>query len=192
MVKDDIKNIELLVNKKLLREGKVFIHRTIDDKAACDFIKKMMFLNLKDKDRVIEVFINTPGGSITSGLAIYDTIRTVSNPVKVIVTGIAASMGSIILCAADKGMRYMYPNSQVLIHQPLIMGKVIAPSTDVNIQADEMEYVRNKLNSILTKATGQPRSSIESDTDRDKYFSAEEALKYGLVDYIYRGDFLTT
>ncbi|WMI30465.1 MAG: ATP-dependent Clp protease proteolytic subunit [Candidatus Organicella extenuata] len=187
MVKDDIKSIDNLMDEELLEQGRVFIHKTIDDQTAYNFIKKLMFLNIKSKHKTICVYINTPGGSITSGLAIYDAIQSISNPVKIIVTGIAASMGAIILCAAKKGMRFMYPNSQILIHQPLIMGKVVAPSVDINLQADEMEYVRNKLNLILIKATGQDKTTIERDTDRDKYFSAGEALKYGLVDHIYKG-----
>jgi ATP-dependent Clp protease protease subunit len=132
----------------------------------------------------ITFFINTPGGSITAGMAIYDTIKLITSPVTIVVTGMAASMGSVLLCAAPKGRRLIYPHARVLIHQPLIAGRFIGPATDINIQAKEMEKLRDELNEILASASGQPIDKISRDTDRDFYLTAKEAIEYGLADRI--------
>ena len=128
--------------------------------------------------------MNTPGGSITAGLALYDTMKLITSPITVIVTGMAASMGSILLCAASKGKRFLYPHARVLIHQPLIMGRIVAPAVDINIQAQEMEKIREELNKILADASGQPLEKIRRDSDRDFYLNAKEAIEYGLADAI--------
>src|SRR5690606_24439517 len=120
----------------------------------------------------------------TSGMAIYDTIKLIKSPVKVVVMGMAASMGSILLSAPKKGNRYLYPHSRVLIHQPLITGRMVAPAVDINIQAKEMERLRDELNKILAEASGQPLEKIARDTDRDFYLTAKEAIEYGLADHI--------
>src|SRR5690606_10350693 len=124
------------------------------------------------------------GGSITAGMAIYDTMKLIKSPITVVVTGMAASMGSILLCAAPKGNRYIYPHARVLIHQPLITGRMVAPAVDINIQAKEMERLREELNRILADASGQPLEKIARDTDRDFYLTAKEAIEYGLADHI--------
>jgi ATP-dependent Clp protease protease subunit len=129
-------------------------------------------------------YIDTPGGSITSGMAVYDTIKLITSPVTVVVTGMAASMGSILLCSAPKGKRFVFPHSRVLIHQPLITGRMVAPAVDINIQATEMERLRDELNGILAEASGQPMEKIVKDTDRDFYMTAQEAIDYGLADKI--------
>jgi ATP-dependent Clp protease protease subunit len=129
-------------------------------------------------------YLNSPGGSITAGMAIYDTMQLISSPIKVIVTGMAASMGSILLCGAAKGQRLLYPHSRILIHQPLITGRMVAVAVDINIQAEEMEKLREELNNILAEASGQPLKKIQMDTDRDFYLNAKEALEYGLADAI--------
>jgi ATP-dependent Clp protease protease subunit len=128
--------------------------------------------------------MNTPGGSITAGMAVYDTMRMITSPITVVVTGMAASMGSILLCAVPKGRRLLYPHSRVLIHQPLISGRMVGPATDINIQAKEMEKIRAELNLILANASGQPLERINRDTDRDFYLNAQEAIDYGLADRI--------
>ena len=132
----------------------------------------------------ITFYMNTPGGSITAGMAIYDTLKLISSPVTIVVTGMAASMGSILLCGAAKGRRLIYPHARVLIHQPLISGRMVGPATDINIQAIEMEKLRAELNRILATASGQSEEKVTRDSDRDFYLNAEEAIAYGLADKI--------
>jgi len=129
-------------------------------------------------------YMNTPGGSITAGMAVYDTMKLVASPITVVVTGMAASMGSILLCAAAKGQRLIFPHGRVLIHQPIISGRFIGPATDINIQAQEMEKLRGELNQILADASGQPIEKISKDSDRDFYLNAKEAVAYGLADKV--------
>jgi ATP-dependent Clp protease protease subunit len=173
-----------LVQKRFLRERKIFLWGSIGDKTAKDITEKLLYLELAAPGKSIDFFINTPGGSITSGMSIYDTMTLISSPIRVIVTGIAASMGSILLCGAKKGSRFLYPNSKVLIHQPLIMGQIVAQAVDINIQAQEMEKTRTEINKILAAASGQPIEKITKDTDRDFYMNAKEAIEYGLADSI--------
>ncbi|MDR1413848.1 MAG: ATP-dependent Clp protease proteolytic subunit [Puniceicoccales bacterium] len=173
-----------LVQKRFLRERKIFLWGGIDDKTAKDITEKFLYLELAAPGKSIDFFINTPGGSITSGMSIYDTMVLISSPIRVIVTGIAASMGSILLCGTQKGNRFLFPNARVLIHQPLIMGQIVAQAVDINIQAQEMEKTRAELNKILAAASGQPIEKITKDTDRDFYMNAKEAIEYGLADKI--------
>jgi len=128
--------------------------------------------------------MNTPGGSITAGMAVFDTMKLITSPITIVVTGMAASMGSILLCAAAKGRRLIFPHGRVLIHQPLISGRFIGPATDINIQAQEMEKLRSELNQILADASGQSIEKISKDSDRDFYLNAKEAVAYGLADRI--------
>jgi ATP-dependent Clp protease protease subunit len=148
------------------------------------FLEKLLYLEAVDPGKDITFYINSPGGSITAGMAVYDTMQLISSPITVIVTGMAASMGSILLSGAPKGRRFLYPHSRVLIHQPLISGRFTGPATDINIQAQEMEKIRAELNQILATASGQPIERIDRDTDRDFYLTAQEAIDYGLADKI--------
>ena len=173
-----------VIQKQFLKERKVFLWGGIDDKSAKDITEKLLYLELVGPGRPIDFFVNTPGGSITAGMSIYDTMILIKSPIRLIVTGIAASMGSILLCGAKKGNRYLYPNARVLIHQPLIMGQIVAQAVDINIQAQEMEKTRAELNKILSDASGQPLEKITKDTDRDFYMNAQEAIEYGLADKI--------
>lgn len=173
-----------VIQKKFLKERKIFLWGGIDDKSAKDITEKLLYLELSDPGKPIDFFMNTPGGSITAGMSIYDTMILIKSPIRVIVTGIAASMGSILLCGAKKGNRLLYPNSRVLIHQPLIMGQIVAQAVDINIQAQEMEKTRAELNKILSEASGQSIEKITKDTDRDFYMNAKEAIEYGLADKI--------
>jgi ATP-dependent Clp protease protease subunit len=141
-------------------------------------------LEAVDPGKDVTLYLNSPGGSITAGLALFDTLKLISSPLTVVVTGMAASMGSILLCAAPKGRRLLYPHARVLIHQPLIMGRIVAPAVDINIQAQEMEKIREELNKILADASGQPLEKIRRDSDRDFYLNAQEAIEYGLADRI--------
>jgi ATP-dependent Clp protease protease subunit len=178
------KSIDILIQKKFLEARKVFLWGEINDDSAKDVTEKLVYLELESPGKDIFLYISTPGGSITAGMSIYDTIQLVSSPVTVVVTGLAASMGSILLCSAQKGRRWLYPHARVLIHQPLIMGRIMAPAVDIHIQAQEMEKSREEVNKILANASGQTLEKIRVDTDRDFYLSAEEAIGYGLADKI--------
>lgn len=173
-----------VIQKQFLKERKVFLWGGIDDKSAKDITEKLLYFELVGPGKPIDFFVNTPGGSITAGMSIYDTMILIKSPIRLIVTGIAASMGSILLCGAKRGNRYLYPNARVLIHQPLIMGQIVAQAVDINIQAQEMEKTRAELNKILSEASGQPLEKITKDTDRDFYMNAQEAIEYGLADKI--------
>lgn len=186
---DDKKNAEntpvsVQIQKEFLNQRKIFLWGAVEDASAREITEKLLYLDSVAPGEPITFYINTPGGSITAGMAIYDTIKLISSPVKVIVTGMAASMGSILLSAPAKGNRFLYPHAQVMIHQPLIMGQFQGPAVDIHIQAQEMERTREELNRILADASGQPLEKITRDTDRDFYLSAEEAIKYGLADAV--------
>lgn len=177
-------NVTAMVQKKFLEERKIFLWGGVTDKSASDITEKLLYLDMVGPGKDITFYINTPGGSITAGMAVYDTIRMIKSPVTVVVTGMAASMGSILLSAPEKGRRLLFPHARVLIHQPLIMGRIVAPAVDINIQAQEMEKMREELNNILANASGQPIEKIRKDTDRDFYMSATEAIEYGMADKI--------
>lgn len=182
--KDAEKHPSAKIQDKFLEERKLFLWGEVSDKSARDATEKLLFLEADKPGEPITFYINTPGGSITAGMAVYDTMKLISSPVRVVVTGMAASMGSILLCGADKGERYLYPHSRVLIHQPLISGQMVAVAVDIHIQAQEMERLRDELNHILADSSGQPLDRIQKDTDRDFYMTAKEALDYGLADQI--------
>ena len=173
-----------LIQKKFLEQRKIFLWGAVTDQTAKDLTEKLLYLEAVGPGQPITFYMNTPGGSITAGMAVYDTIKLITSPVTVVVTGMAASMGSILLSAAKKGNRYIYPHARVLIHQPLISGRMVGPASDINIQAKEMEKLRAELNQILAGASGQPIEKIDKDSDRDFYLNAEEAIAYGLVDHI--------
>ena len=178
------KPLEVEIQRKFLEKRKVFLWGEVSDKSAKEITEKLFFLEMEDPGKPIQFYINSPGGSVTDGMAIYDTMQLITSPIQVIVTGMAASMASILLCGAKKGNRYLYPNSRVLIHQPLIAGRMVGPAIDIHIQAQEMERIRDELNGILSKATGQPLEKIQKDTDRDFYMTAKQALEYGIADQI--------
>lgn len=172
------------IQRKFLEQRKIFLWGAVTDESAKDLTEKLLYLEAVAPGKEINFYINSPGGSITAGMAVYDTMQLITSPVNVIVTGMAASMGSILLSAAKKGRRFLYPHARVLIHQPLISGRFIGPATDINIQAKEMEKIRVELNHILAAASGQPIEKINKDSDRDFYLNAEEAIAYGLADKI--------
>lgn len=178
------KDTGIKIQDSFLKERKLFLWGEVSDKSARDVTEKLLYLEMVQPGEAITFYINTPGGSITAGMAIYDTMQLISSPIKVVVTGMAASMGSILLCGATKGMRYLYPHSRVLIHQPLISGQMVAVAVDIHIQAQEMERLRDELNTILADSSGQAIEKIEKDTDRDFYMTADEAIAYGLADAI--------
>jgi ATP-dependent Clp protease, protease subunit len=176
--------VAMIIQRKFLEQRKIFLWGAVTDETAKDITEKLLFLEGTAPGKDITFYINSPGGSITAGMAIFDTMKLISSPITVVVTGMAASMGSILLCGASKGRRLLFPHSRVLIHQPLISGRMIGPASDINIQAKEMEKLRKELNQILATSSGQPLEQIDKDTDRDFYLNAEEAIKYGLADKI--------
>ncbi|MSU66752.1 MAG: ATP-dependent Clp protease proteolytic subunit [Opitutus sp.] len=176
--------VAMLIQRKFLEQRKIFLWGAVTDETAKDITEKLLYLETTAPGKDITFYVNSPGGSITAGMAIFDTMKLVTSPITVVVTGMAASMGSILLCGASKGRRLLYPHSRVLIHQPLISGRMIGPASDINIQAKEMEKLRLELNNILATASGQPLETINRDTDRDFYLNAKEAIEYGLADRI--------
>jgi ATP-dependent Clp protease protease subunit len=176
--------VAMVIQKKFLAQRKIFLWGAVTDATAKDITEKLLYLESDAPGKEITFYLNSPGGSITAGMAIFDTMKLITSPITVVVTGMAASMGSILLCGAAKGKRYIYPHARVLIHQPLISGRMIGPASDINIQAKEMEKLRAELNHILAKSSGQPIENINRDTDRDFYLNAEEAIAYGLADKI--------
>ncbi len=176
--------VAMLIQKKFLAQRKIFLWGAVTDETAKDITEKLLYLEGVAPGKEITFYINSPGGSITAGMAVYDTMKLITSPITVVVTGMAASMGSILLSGAPKGRRLLYPHSRVLIHQPLISGRMVGPATDINIQAKEMEKIRAELNQILATASGQPLERVNRDTDRDFYLNAEEAIAYGLADRI--------
>jgi ATP-dependent Clp protease, protease subunit len=176
--------VAMLIQKRFLDQRKIFLWGPVTDETAKDLSEKLLYLESTGPGKEITFYMNTPGGSITAGMAVFDTMKLVSSPITIVVTGMAASMGSILLCAATKGRRLIYPHGRILIHQPLISGRFIGPATDINIQAQEMEKLRSELNQILADASGQPIEKISRDSDRDFYLNAKEAVAYGLADKI--------
>ena len=168
---------------RLLKERIIFIGTAIDDTVASLTIAQMLFLQGEDPGEPIQLYINSPGGSVSAGLGIYDTIQYISPPVHTWCMGLAASMAAVLLAAGEAGHRHALPHSRVLIHQPWIQS-VGGQATDLKIQAEEILRTRDSLNRILSEHTSQPLERIEKDTDRDFYMSASEALEYGIVDVI--------
>jgi len=167
---------------RLLKDRIIFIGHVIDDSVANLVIAQMLFLEAEDPEKDIFLYINSPGGHVSSGLAIYDTIQYIRSDVATICMGQAASMGALLLCAGTKGKRSTLPHSRIMIHQP--WGGVQGQAADIEIHAKELLILRSRMNSILAKHTGQPLKKIEKDTDRNYFMSAEEAKKYGLIDEV--------
>jgi ATP-dependent Clp protease protease subunit len=170
------------IYSRLLKDRVIFIGTPIDDIVANLIVAQLLFLQMEEPEKDVHVYINSPGGSITSGLAIYDTMQFLKCDVATYCLGQAASMGAVLLAAGTKGKRYALPNSRVMIHQP--WGGVQGVATDINIQAKEIQKMKDSLNKILAKHTGQDTAKIEKDTDRDYFMSADEAKSYGLVDEV--------
>ncbi len=169
------------IYSRLLEDRIIFLGGEITDECANLVISQLLFLDSKSHDD-ISIYINSPGGSITAGMAIYDTMNYVKSPISTICVGMAASMASVLLASGSKGKRYILPNSEVMIHQPL--GGVNGQATEIKIVADRILYLRNKLNKILADKTKQDIKKIQEDTERDHYLTANDTLEYGLVDKI--------
>ena len=172
------------IYSRLLEDRIIFLTGEINDAVADTVVAQLIYLEGKDPNKDICLYINSPGGSVSAGLAIYDTMNYVKCDVSTICIGLAASMGAFLLSSGAKGKRFSLPNSEIMIHQPL--GGAQGQASDIKIQADHILKIKEKLNKILSENTGKPVSVIEKDTDRDNYLSAEEALEYGLIDKIYK------
>ena len=169
---------------RLLKERIIFLSEQVDSASASLVIAQLLFLDAEDPGKDIYLYINSPGGSITDGMAIYDTIQYIKSDVCTICVGMAASMGAVLLASGTKGKRYALPNSEILIHQPLIGGGLSGQATEVKIHADHLVATREKLNKVLSERTGQSIETIQKDTERDNYMTAQQAKEYGLIDEI--------
>lgn len=170
---------------RLLKDRIIFLAEDVNPTTASLVVAQLLFLESEDPDKEIYLYINSPGGSITDGMAIVDTMNYIKCPVCTICVGMAASMGAVLLTSGQKGKRYALPNAEILIHQPLIGGGGLSgQTTEIKIHADHMVRTREKLNKLLSERTGQDIATIERDTERDNYMTAEQALQYGLIDEI--------
>ncbi len=170
------------IYSRLLKDRIIFLGGPVDDALANTVIAQLLFLDSQDSEKDIQLYINSPGGSVTAGLAIYDTINYVKSDVSTICVGMAASMGAVLLASGKKGKRFTLPNAEVMIHQ--VMGGAEGQATDIEISARHILKTKEKLNKILAEKTGKPLKKIEKDTDRDYFMSSEEAKTYGIVDKI--------
>ena len=170
---------------RLLKDRIIYLGEDVNPTTSSLIVAQMLFLESEDPDKEIYFYINSPGGSITDGMAIVDTMNYIKCPVETVCVGLAASMGAVLLTAGEKGKRFATPNAEILIHQPLIGGGGLqGQATEIKIHADHLVRTREKLNKFLSERTGKPLDVIEKDTERDNYMTAEEALKYGLIDGI--------
>ena len=172
---------------RLLKDRIIFLGEDVNPTSASLVIAQLLFLESEDPEKEISLYINSPGGSITDGMGIVDTMNYIKCPVSTICVGMAASMGAVLLASGEKGKRFATPNSEILIHQPLIGGQgggISGQATEIKIHADHMIRTRAKLNKLLSEKTGQSIETIERDTERDHYMTAQEALEYGLIDGI--------
>ena len=170
------------IYSRLLKDRIIFLNDEVNDTTASIVIAQLLFLESEDPNKDIHLYINSPGGSVSAGFAIYDTMKYIKCDISTICIGMAASMGAFLLAGGTKGKRYALPNSQIMIHQP--SGGAKGQATDINIVAENINKIKRKLNEILSENTGQPYDVIEKDTDRDNYMSAEEAKTYGIIDTV--------
>lgn len=183
-VKGKTAKIDQMIDMMLLKERRVFFSTHVDDQTAQDCIRKLWYLDAEAPGRPILLVINSPGGSVDSGFAIWDQIKMLRSPVTTLVTGLAASMGSILSLAGGKGKRFATPHSRIMIHQPLIHGVIRGQATDLEIQAKEILKTRNTLINIYMEATGKKFEELEKALDRDTWMNAQEAMHFGLIDKI--------
>ena len=172
------------IYSRLLKERVIFLVGPIHDAMANLVVAQLLFLESENPDKDIHLYINSPGGSVSAGMAMYDTMQFIKPDVSTLCTGLAASMGAFLLCAGAKGKRFCLPNSRVMIHQP--SGGFSGQASDIEIHAKEVLYLKSKLNQMMAEHTGQPIEVIERDTDRDNFMSAEDALKYGMIDRVFK------
>lgn len=172
------------IAERFLERRQIFLWGAVTDRSAESIVARMLFLEASDPGKPIYFFINSPGGVITSGMAIYDVMKMISSPVHTICMGMAASMGAILLTVGEKNHRYVFEHAKVMIHQPLISGQIVAPALDIKIHAEEIKKTRAELNRIIAETSGQPLTRVEKDTDRDYYLDGKGAVEYGLADKV--------
>jgi ATP-dependent Clp protease protease subunit len=172
------------VYQRLLRERIIFLGSQVEDSMANAICAQMLLLSADDPDRDIFLYINSPGGSVSAGMAIYDTMQYVKNDVATVAMGLAASMGQFLLCAGARGKRYSLPHARIMMHQP--SGGIGGTASDIKIQAEQMLYTKTKMAELIAEHTGQTQETIKNDSDRDRWFTADEAKEYGFVDHVVR------
>ena len=172
------------VYDRLLRERIIFLGAVVEDKMANAICAQMLLLAAEDSEKDIYLYINSPGGSVSAGMAIYDTMQYVKNDVATVAMGLAASMGQFLLCAGAPGKRYALPHARIMMHQP--SGGISGTASDIKIQAEQMMYTKRKMAELIAEHTGQTQAQIAEDSDRDRWFTAEEAAEYGFVDSVVR------
>jgi len=181
--KDDKGGVQSKIAEKFLEDRAIFIWEGVNDKSARAVVQQILYFDSLNSDE-ITLYINSPGGSISAGLAIYDAMQFAKSDIRTVCMGQAASFGAVLLAAGAKGKRDIWENARVMIHQPLIMGNMVGVASDIEIQAEEMLRIKGIMNNILAKHTGQSVEKIEKDTDRDTFLSAEDTVKYGLADKV--------
>lgn len=172
------------IYSRLLEDRIIMLHDEVNDQTASLVVSQLLYLESKDPTADIMLYINSPGGSISAGMAIHDTMKYIKCDVVTICMGMAASMGAFLLCSGTKGKRYALPNAEIMIHQPLISGGLSGQATDIKIHSDHLINTRTKLNTLISEYTGQPYEKVCADTERDNYMTAEQAKQYGLVDAV--------
>ncbi len=175
-----------MLDERLLRERIIWLEGEVRDENSDRIAKQLQVLAAEDPERDISVYINSPGGSITAGMVIYDTMQLIPNDVATVAMGLAASMGQFLLCAGASGKRYATPNTRIMMHQPL--GGIGGTASDIKIQAEQMLFIKKRMASLIAEHSGQTIEQIEKDSDRDRWFTAEEARDYGLIDFVYSTD----
>ncbi|MEM8629020.1 MAG: ATP-dependent Clp protease proteolytic subunit [Chlamydiota bacterium] len=172
------------IEEAFLERRRVFLSREVDSQSAQDLVRKLWYLEWKNPGKPIFFFINSPGGSVDSGFAIWDTVQMITSPVTTVVSGLAASMGSLLSLCASEGRRYATPNSRIMMHQPLIGGQIQGQATDLEIHAEQIENTRKQIVQMYAKSTGRSAQEIDDMIERDHWMSAEEALSFGLLDKV--------
>jgi len=172
------------IYSRLLNDRIIMLSDQVNDATASVIVAQLLYLESQDTEKDISLYINSPGGSITSGMAIYDTMQYIKCDVSTICIGMAASMGAFLLAAGAKGKRFALPNSEIMIHQPLISGGLSGQCTDIKIHSDHLVRTRQRMNEMIAQNTGQPLEKVQADTERDNYMSAQEAMEYGLIDKV--------
>lgn len=172
------------IQEQFMEKRQVFLWGPVTDKSSEELMEKLFYLEATDPGKPIYFFINSPGGVISSGMAVYDVMNMISSPVYTVTMGMAASMGALLFSAGVKGHRYMFDHARVMIHQPLISGQIVGPAIDIKIHAQEIKKTRAEINRILSENTGQPLETIEKDTDRDFWLTSQEAIDYGIADHV--------
>ncbi len=181
---DQFNPVHSEIERKFLEKRQIYLWGGVDDDSARYLIDRLLYLEALDPGKDITMFINSPGGVITSGMAVVDTMNMIKSDVSTVCMGLAASMGAVLLTVGTKGKRMAWPHARIMIHQPLISGQIVAPAIDIKIHAEEIRKTREEINRMIADTTGKPLEQVEKDTDRDFYLTAKEAVEYGIIDSV--------